>query len=351
MALARNFTPLTVTVLLVISGCGGDASGDSPEPGKDSETTCGDFLAMNEADRTSLAENRTIIVGYDSEGAHVIPRAQAFADACSDAGEKAILKDVETELEAASESPSCADYLNLDEPTREEWLSALRTDPDFQGTRWPESAEDLTRSCADFGDELVIDASESIADMTTSLSWSTETKLGYTTQVVVKFFEPRNTSEGHPDDPEFGPGTACDYDTETDLAIPITLVVTNTSEQPAITKAGFKLVHKDYPQVPFLDPRVETDFSDGADCSVRTTEVTVADTRNVVWDEPLEPKETRESQSFIIVEDYYSPKYPDGANNELAKVTLIGPAGLGPDEDDPYLPGKTVNISLDQAFS
>lgn len=302
--------------------------------------TCEQFLALSPSDERVVSGGDAVVAVLDDDGAQAWQSRHDFLrDACGDpSNTEAILADLIRPV-----PDTCEHFVGLPPEVQAEWIGAFVTTWSFEDPERPDaSAYDLTAfvpdvvAACDVHGELelsVVDVVGSVqaveaaaerqrqleALLPVAVSTTLATQLGYTSTVVLRrTVAPLTAQEtAHPGDPRLTLGDGCDFDrpfdATRDLAIPAWLRVTNSSAEPMEVGADAVLVHEPN------GGAVTEGFLEGADsCAVQ--DLIEARIEGLWADVPA--GQSRDLMFFVIIRDYYSPAFPEGAAADLSTYRL-----------------------------
>ncbi len=390
---ARYRVAAALLPLVVLAGCSGSGSGsgggssdDAPkaEPTRrtwegdnlaESVATCGDASA---ALLTTLATQRVDGhepgAGYSPaavdmwaagpDGSPVVfredgTRLDAYGAAMSYACERfgnddTTLAKLRDYMSLDGEAPTCASYLSLDPAIGATWIA-------LEGvkTGQPSPAQDaVTALCAGSRDMGFEDAVESArqgaapAAAASAMTWQTTSNLGYTADYAITLGPVQPATQPHPGRPEevmIKPGTTtpgkslppfsaegqCGIDPASDAVIPVTLTVTNTTAGYE-TPLAARFVVRPAPSTETVQVGMVTLYDDEVGCADNGTGRV---DYGVKWDEPAAVGYPYRAMTFVILYDYYSPRYPEGNVADLARIVVEPVAS--PNAEDPVTVSTT----------
>lgn len=307
--------------------------------------TCAELLELANEDRERQFADA--VVTYSKSGVTSGPADEALKKLCSGADGSENLDDL---LKAAT-TPTCDAFVDQPENVQSKWLEGIRDESGSDESPPLESmvaqcAKDLSESLIDAFSE-VDDAHSEIATAYSTVTWTTETRLGFTQKNALHVGNRVNQPE-HPlssDNNPFLAGTACDFDPETDVVVPLTLTATNTtSEESREVTARVTLQAKSSRSL-VTSAYLEWMFASGPSCSDAASSGTGAQI-TVLWSDPIQSQEDVRGLGFVLIKNYFSPRYPQGAHHELASYVLSGSPVAG--TDDPMHLVQSHPMSLDE---
>lgn len=182
--------------------------------------------------------------------------------------------------------------------------------------------------------------------------WTTVSQLGFTYSNVLTIGTPsKATNVGHPADSSFTAGTACAFDPSTDAYIPLTLSTTNSTNGFASTDVSshFNVVALGKPAPQTVTLALEANFSSGADCVFDGGTGSWSDSAfGVQFTDSMAPGASGRSISFLILHNFYSPRFPSGNTGDLAAYVIEGAAYS--DDADPVVTVTSDSVSLDGSY-
>lgn len=323
-----------IAIAVGVAGCAG-ATGLTLKT-----ATCSQFLALSPDEERQVNGADSVVAVLDDDGAQAWDSRHDFLrDACSDPANADV-----TLAELLRPVPdSCEHFTGLAPDVQAEWIGAYVTTWHFEDPERPDATaydlaafipevvaaceqhDDLELSVVDVVGSVQAIASaeerqrelEALLPVATSMVLTTQ--LGYTsTAVLRRTVAPLPAEEtAHPADARLKLGDGCDFDQPfdpaRDLAIPAWLRVTNTSVEASEIAADAVLVHER------TDGGVTIGFLEG-DRSCAVEDLIEARIEGQWSDVPA--GESRDLMFFVIIRDYYSPAYPDGASGDLAQYRL-----------------------------
>ena len=322
-----------------------------------SELKCSDYLKLSPTDRTDVAGTDTVL-DYTADGVKTWDTTRKYDDELC-----AKKSNAESTLDhIAPKPPSCDDWKAVSATAKLAWIrAAVATTPGTSDLADADVVSTVAAACASMSkseQELFSNATAEVdkiatqhgddAKIATTLPlqarWTTTSKLGYTVDVLLQL---ANTPlgagiTGHPLSPsDTTAGTGCGYDPKTDIAIPARLYDVNTSATATPVQSAVRLAHTGF--------AVTTGSIDsGTYCSSEQSGGNV--TLNIHQSTPVDAGSGWGIIFFVIIKNYYSPRYPSGALQELANYSLAQTSYTGSQLDDPVLEVAPTNaaISLSQ---
>ena len=361
--------------LIVVAGCGPVAPGDVPSATSSASTspitldemyvTCDQWTSLGENDRTTLENDSTYRTGttltvFLDDGAllttanrgvsawmsdHTYGKYSEFFDwACGRFPSATTLASVRSQLfsNPTNAPRTCAEYLDRDEAVQDSWRQvAIFVTVSSGGGEV--SAGTMQSACEAQPDAVFLDVySEASYGASNAVRWRTTSQLGYAFDNVLIAFGPSKTAPTYPLSDSLVVGAACGFDATTDAVVRVQLRTTNaTAGYDAELQSSWKLRVGDTETVTAV---VEANFSDGPSCisaSGSSNDVNVG----ISWGEPVSPNASRIMNFYVILRNYYSPRYPSGSAGDLRRISIEGAAYSSP--DDPVVTLKSEKRSLD----
>lgn len=322
----------------------------APTPGPPED--CDSYLALSAAEREAEYAGRTHRV-FGATGVTDVPVTVAYDAGCpAHAGESYLLDN----LDSGAEEPSCRVFLTLTPDQRAAWIPLLSADEYWQLSPNRTTVDELSRACTELALPVdnMVRLSSYLSDLTHYMSWSTQTRLGYSWNAALGVGEPQLSPEEVGGDtradgtttPRYMPGTACGFDADTDAIIPLSLLLTSTTgDGQRISLAAHWSLQVEQGAKPVTQAYLEANYSDdGPVCSRAANGVPDAEL-GVQFREP--ENEAWSSESYwVILKNWRSPRFPDGATPELSAYVLVG-APIAPDADDPVVNVTAARMRLD----
>lgn len=341
----------------------------------DDEVTCGDWTTFGADRRTEFAKAQLraeIGPRFTEEGVSTVPRDELLDDACELAGDDAVISNLPRPIQVIGR---CDEYVAITVQARIEWSQAVyKFNPTFLPGADSDRPNALFGACnhvlATEGDATIaraaallnLSASQDPAlyemivgatppdgagtqendrqDVVGTLTWSTASELGYTTDVVLDYWPLRRTGVVHPADSGFRLGSACGFDPDVDVWIPARIEITNTTSGFANrSNVAFQLQVPPSASPIVID--VESNFSNGTSCVTSPSIVTGG--ASVDLDEGAGAV----SSFFIVLHDYYSPAHPDGDTVSLEHIEIVARAPMV--EGDPITVVTPASTNLQAA--
>lgn len=185
-----------------------------------------------------------------------------------------------------------------------------------------------------------------------TLTWTTVTGLGYTyTSTLTIGDVSKNWSGVHPANSQLEPGAACGFNPDTDAYIPLTLTTTNATSGYAADpmKANFTVSRRGDLNPTTVTVALEASFSSGPSCVFDGWTIASSQSNfGVKWNDPVPSRQSAKSAQFLILRNYYSPRFPAGNEADLAAIVITG--GIFQDESDPVTEVDTETLSLDGSY-
>lgn len=398
-------TALTIALTLALAACSGGDAGPDPTPTtappielREAVVTCQQwqddrrvhqFMDTNRSDAQDVVavygapDQPSFAAGRDGNPqAHLPdgPVLDSYTDffdwACADQAPTTTLAEIRQALFADTPEPTCTTWAAQTPETAARWAwvvtvatnedavpydvfaAACAATPDAAladalqdaqvANAQARAAAEEAAAQAEAEAEAAAAAEAEARAARTTLTWQTTTRLGYTAEHTVRIEPVQSATAAHPDDPGLRADNICGLDPTTDAVIPIWMQVTNTtSGYDAMLSSRFAI----RVGTGWNDPAPETvrlavaaEFSDGPSC-----------------EEPDQPRGGLEfgfartesaatgeyglTHAFIVLRDYYSPRYPDGNVADLSRILIRGVAHY--DADDPVELTSTTEITLD----
>ena len=353
MSQLSKFWPFVVLLLGVsLAGC---AAG-SPDPsGPKIPQSCADYAALSAKDRGAVAD-RVIkggehVPSYQSTGVVMASKTDQLDSAC--AANRDMSPDQAVFLGGSDGGAECGAFLKLSESVKSEWLAALVKDSEYPAgvSLTPEQMSETCNSL-DADTDGLIRATLWFLDYPHSISWSSETKLGYKAALGLgvgalitgeaKSYPANSAGGSTATQPIMG--ASCGYDPATDAMIPVVLTARNTTSKEApATQGAFGL---DLADQLVTTVKIESLNADGPNCTATTPQGGYsAGYSGVQWSTPTKPGQADKALSVIVLKNYFSPRFPAGATAELKQYVLVGATVGG--GDDPVVTSTTARIHLD----
>ena len=344
----QSFALLVGAALL--AGCGigsGESQPSTPAP----PTDCAGFLALSDEQRATFVSGSSLDDGlkhmrfYSDSAAHLTVR-ELWERECP--AEPA--KSLESYLYDEAGRADCTRFVDLPWSVRESWVSVLH-----EGMEYDLNVSMSMLHCELFGSVDLDDDHENVARMgLRPITWEQESKLGYRTQV--RFGIPTGVTKGVIEHPYSGAevGAGCAFDPDKDLAIPVSIQVRNSTAgaNPDFLAAAVWLeVDRDLTKV--TTASLEKLYSDDVDCESAGTAWTPGGPKlSHRWTNTNgDPIDSGYGSDFLIIHHYFSPRYPNGAVDELAASEFYAAAAQGSADDPISLVGEQVSINVGQAVS
>jgi hypothetical protein len=280
-------------------------------------------MALSPAERTAAFPGSDH--QFTSSGVSEVAYVQALAEDCAqmDAGTP-----VETALaDDHRYYPTCGDFRAVAEGVQKQWLAVL--DKEWSVSPGAAPAE-VDEACVSDTNDLNFDVMSWIGDTRTKATWAVESRLGYRSRnsIDVSAVEsgPTVKHPGSSIDSSYNVGDACGWDGEHDAAIPFTLTTKNMTPNEKVTlQSALSLRVASGASDRVTEAYVEWVDTDGNGCSSEATPYKPADV-SVKWNEEKDSGSSGTARYVVILKNYYSPRYPDGASHELKYYELVGRA-------------------------
>jgi hypothetical protein len=311
--------------------------------------TCADYLALPVEDRIVLYGGDDV-AEFTSSGAKKYSPSQLVTRWCQSQSPEALLIGISDPRKLAGSDPKCSDFLELSASAQQSWISV---GAEVDGWDNPIDRETAVMAC-ELDPKGVMhgdDASFTWRDWDgRQATWATESKLGYLKVLVLTTQALNNDSDVryNPFDPngQAPVGEACGYDPEHDALIPLLVTVTNLTQEDATLDGSYALVYTGAGSA-VTTAYLETRFTTGVHCSNAATSSTASRYGAVLtwsWSDTTSAGGEKTHKAYVIIKDYYSPRYPDGAVNELASYQIRGLAA--PDDSDPQKMVHAIPLTL-----
>lgn len=293
-----------LTLIVLFGGCtpGAASAVSSATPtvalrATPSVSTCSEFTALSGTDQSAVADAHNNGVRLD---AHYLP---ALTEYC-------LINPMSGIDEALTKS--VAEQRARDAADQADQASQAAQDTAAQAS----AAASIASAAA-----AAASAADNPAD---GVVWTTESKLGYTSRMTLTLGPlMAGAAKSHPAASDFRVGTACSYDPTTDAAIPVTIIVTNTTPSSSSLPALTYILSESSGTSPTVSIDLEQEYSSGPDCTHMTVGYVYG---NSAWQTPLSPHQSYRTASFIVIHNYFSPRYPapGGASGDLALFSVAG---------------------------
>lgn len=310
-------------------------------PTSSGPANCGDFLATPEDVQQVLYPGEAEAVLTDS-GAEMLTESQRVLKWCAEAGPEAALFGFPRDF--GTKTPECADLLEQKPSVQARWVKVYFT---YAGTDRVPSLDEALDLCR-------LDKWSSFMDLfdwldASRATWATETKLGFTQTNTIEVEDMMSGGDiVHPDSGssgDFRAGDGCGFDADHDVAIPIRLTAENTTEaEESPLRARFNLRVTENSGELITSAHIESSYSDGAGCSNTASQSVAEAIVDVSWKEAVASGDSARSRHFVIVENYFSPRHPSGAADELNHYELSGSVIIG--AEDPIRLIRKVPVNL-----
>jgi hypothetical protein len=355
MALAGPVVAVTV-LAVVLTGCSGGSAGPRSSPSEsavsapfvtanDNVVTCADWIGFTNDEKSvnplRFIDEETIWFGVDASVVVVDDEVSVFlADgtvlsghidvidwACAHVTSDTRVDDDDAVNFLSAASPDygyCHYYLELPQQSKEAWIAVAKVAHMREAAG--ATVEDMDTLCGDQPDDrfnmAIYDYRDRLADLALPrVHWSTVSQLGYTFSATMTVGAVGDGGTGHPGAPSFQPGDACGFDAATDAFLPLTLEVINaTAGYEAKMQSGWILRTASPETVTVL---VEANYSDGPKCSY-PDDYTGNVATGTLWNEPIASGKSGRGVFFIILKNYFSPRYPTGNTADLAELSITG---------------------------
>lgn len=350
---------VAITITVSVTGSrGGQASAasTSSKSAAATPTDCDQYLKLSAAQKEKAFTGKTITI-YGTGGAVKTPVTQLFDKDCpSHAGQSYDLGSVKVD----ESFPECSVFTTLTPQQQDTWVPSLLKEQYWAMPAPATTAFRLDQLCTELGvDNNLVRLSHYDAQFTKAISWSTQTKLGYTWQSTIglgaiETVDQVSTidggqiagSNGIPTDgPSYKPGVSCGFNPKTDAVIPVTLHAWNTTpgsrgKIPMGLTWSLQVVGG---TTPITTAYLEDQFSDGPSCSQQADSFRGA-SFGVTWTTPS--TDVWSDQQAIILKNWYSPRFPTGATADLSDYQLVGMPNT-PNSSDPTVSIASATVTLD----
>jgi hypothetical protein len=342
----------TVLFCVIVTGCASNSGANSSEgSGKKSVSrtvkvpeNCHDFLVMSAAQREQAYAAVKPVTWYTVAGTERSAGIAEYASACKTADPYFVLSNVD-----ATRGAECGPFAKLDPAVQAEWVAALKNDAPYSLAiaMTPKQMSDACDSL-DADSDSLIRASKWFVDYPSTVSWTTETKLGYKATMGLGVgahqsgpsskYPVLGNSTGN-SNPMMG--ASCGYNPKTDAIVPVYLHARNTTAGTSPVINGAFAIQSTGQLVSSVE--IETLLSSGASCATPDASGTVYS--SVQWAEPVKPGEDTGARAVVIIKNFLSPRYPSGATVELSHYVLFSQSSPG--GDDPFVSTTSARIHLD----
>jgi hypothetical protein len=321
-----------------------------------SQVTCTDFFAHEDEYIDASSDGYDLVgplVAYTVDGVRDFESGAEFV--------RQYCTDPEGNLQALlaeANYPTCGVFLSLGHDLQIEWLAA---DLEANGYNKGSMADDealaiATTACeGTVSDDLFLTGTVAVRDrvaadenelqidaaLSRKITWTTTSTLGYQVSVELGVGgAPLPASQTtHPLNDETMLGSACGFDPTTDIAFAARMLDTNLAATPASVQSQVALNHN---RRGAATDNVTSGYIDSGNyCSSEP-----GTTLNIHHGDSIEPGDDWGIIFFVIIKDYYSPRYPDGASSELANYALVAGRYTGTTLDDPIVSVEPSNGSI-----
>jgi len=317
-----------------------------------------DFINNSEEYAKVASEIRDPAVIYSTAGAETWDSGAEFIEAqCAEDPSS----DLVSLLEGLG-SATCTDYLALPADIQASWVSAglkveeidpggLTIEQQVAATATECSGEEaqdyffygLLGVISAAGEQEQLAAENAMYPYSTT--WTTTSKLGYKVDIKVQLgAELPYGVTTHPANDDITIGSGCGFDITKDIAYPARLLTTNASDSAAPTQAAVQLSQS---RAGSAAQSVTTGYIDSGDyCSGANGALGAS--LNIHESDVVEPGESFGIIFFVIIKDFYSPRYPEGADAELVNYKLRASNYVGTQLSDPIveLTPTTAELAL-----
>ena len=357
----RRHRPAATVLILAVSlfGVAGCAASNAVKHTQKSPTplSCAAYSHLDNARRAAAANATSApipngLVAYTATDAAPLT-AEGYLDEACAAGSAGDLID-SLASDAAQSYPSCADFLKLDATVQAKWSTSFWTEFGDSVPTDSDETRALAAGCltTTVAGPTIIDGARNVASFlqgdtnpadfeayldghkvpppppatpVDQLHWTDTTSLGYTTQSAVTWggIQRGSSSTKHPNQSTFVLGSACGFDPSKDAYVAGVWTVTNTTKGQSQLLSSTMTV--DQSAGSLLEPELELSFSDGPSCghaSLRTFGM-------VVSNDEIASGKSISVPFFVILKNYYSPKFPSGDVADSKNVTLVQSIGGG----------------------
>jgi len=330
-------------LVIVLTGCSTLSPGPATQSAKSEPKpeTCGDFLKLSAAKRVSTYAHSKRVRTYDASGVEHVSEDKIYSRDCLNLDSSDLLDNPLINAGA----PDCSLYQTLPPDVQNKWLDAIETDQ-YYSLGSPASGPQLVEACKVFDAGNMIAASNYIKSYGSFMYWDTTSKLGYQEHLVLGVLPVAKGKDiVHPNDDKFTAGSACGFDSSKDAAIPLLLFVRNSTKTESQAMGAKFLL--DVVNVASLSTNayLETRFSDGPVCSQAASVYGSNATVAMKFTDVTKAGASVQSAIFVIVKNYFSPRYPTGAASELASYRLRSDAQVN--TDDPIVESTPATMNLD----
>lgn len=329
---------LLLPVVFLLDGCSGNPSGSASQSLQLGVTTltCDQYASLTEAQKKQVYDD-TKRAWFGPQGASYLTEREVTETACATGNALGTLRDVyeraftgQTELLSDLD---CTTFLHLSGDAAKQWADVLAADVSDKNYTVPI----ITSSCNKYPSLKLYKGMQIESTLTDkqALVWTTESKLGFITGNSVKVSALQKEPGTYPNNgTPVKVGDSCGFTAGKDAAIPVTITAINLTAEKHIVTAGWSLEQAVGAGMT-VSADVETLFSDGVKCDSENVSNGSLGAVSVQWSSGTEGLTTAGiTQSYIILHNYYSPRYPNGATQDLVKLT-IHPGTGGGTTDDP----------------
>ena len=333
----------TVIVFITVAGCSSTPYAP-PTPTSTSQTeptTCGEFLKLSATQRVSIYAHSNRVRIYSANDVENVSRDELYSRVCVNLPSTDDLGN----LLGDAQLPSCSLYQTLSAGVQQKWLDAIRAEQSY-GLKGPAQGPQLVDACNAFNAGNMIAASNYIKTFGPFMQWDTTSKLGYREHLVLGV-QPvlKGKNIEHPINNKLIAGSACGFDSTKDAAVPLQLFILNTTKtqsQPMATKVDLDIINgESLTTTAYL----EVKYSDGPVCSPAASVYGSAATVDLKFPDATTSGGNLQAAIFVIVKNYFSPRYSAGAVNELASYRLRSDAQVN--TDDPIVQLTPATMRLD----
>ncbi|MET4703329.1 hypothetical protein [Frigoribacterium sp. UYMn621] len=342
---------VAIFVAISLTGCG------SQNVSRDSASVkCADFLKMSPSDQSLYDPDRGNIITYTSEGASSEAWIKAARRQCALKGNS---NKTPKSVIAAISQGTCSTFATLSLKAKAEWADATQQEGGWSsaGLTNEQKALAMTKMCAKTSADTVDLAASGLGGLSSNpivfaqfvgkdagwsgITWTTSTVLGYTSQGRLTIGPTLPKGEKfHPLNLKLSVGTACAFNPDLDAVFPALFVATGTTANTkAVVSGSISVQQTNAPGI--TDAVAEMIFTDGTSACSDKTGGTVGEQSGT----KLDPGNSVTTPTFIIVHNYYAPRYPSGASVELSRFEIRPGLSLGGEDPDASVTSADINLS------
>jgi hypothetical protein len=312
----------------------------------DDSLTCAQYVALADAQKATVFDGSKQ-AWFGPDGASFLTEREVMDKVCASGTPAGSLHDLYAHTVIGQTDDvstlDCPTFLHLSAPVAKQWADVLGAYMSNSGYTVPA----ITNGCTKYPSLKLLKGTQIALQLgdASALAWTTESKLGYKVGTSVKLGALQKAVLAYPGKVAAKLGDSCGFAEGKDAAIPVMTTAVNLTAEKQPVQSNWKLVETGKTALT-VTPDVETVFASGATCSTATA-ATGPFYVGIVWTDGTDGLTVAgTSQSYVILHNYFSPRYPNGAVQDLASLEIHPDAGGSETDPITVVEGQNRRMTL-----